>query len=81
MESEIFTDFENFLSTTKDDLKSMIDEFYKQDDLAFTILIKQHMLLYDILAWCGDFGCRNMEAGLNWSDEDMIDGPSDFAAM
>ena len=37
LESEGFTDFEDFVSTTKDELKYMIDVFYKRDDLAFTI--------------------------------------------
>ena len=36
LESEGFTDFEDFLSTTKDELKCMIDGFYKRYDLAFT---------------------------------------------
>ena len=81
LESEGFTDFEDFVSTTKDELKSTIDAFYKQDDLAFTIPIKQHKLLYDILEWCGDFDRRDMEAGINWSDEEIVDGPSDFSAL
>ena len=68
LESEEFTDFEEFLSATKDELKSMIDGFYKQDDLAFTIPIKRRKLLYDILEWCGDFyppqyGGRDQLAG------------------
>ena len=71
LEYEGFTDFEDFVSTTKDELKCMIDGFYKRDDLAFTIPIKQRKLLYDILEWCGDFDRRNMEAGINWSDEDI----------
>ena len=41
LETEGFTDFEDFVSTTKDELKSMIDVVYKQNDLAFTIPIKQ----------------------------------------
>jgi len=41
LESEGFTDFEDSLSTTKDELKSMIDGFYKRDDLAFTLPIKR----------------------------------------
>ena len=65
LETEGFTDFEDFVSTTKDDLKSMIDGFYKQNDLAFTIPIKQQKLLYDILEWCSDFDCRDMEEGIN----------------
>ena len=81
MESEIFTDFENFLSTTKDDLKSMIDGFYKQDDLAFTIPIKRRKLLYDILEWCGDFDRRGMEVGINWPDEEIVNGPFAFSAI
>ena len=69
------------MSTTKDELKSMIDRFYKRNDLAFTIPIKQHNLLYDILEWCGDFDRRDMEAGINWPDEEIVNGPSAFAAM
>ena len=69
LESEEFTDFENFVSTTKDELKSIIDGFYKRNDLAFTITIKRRKLLYDILEWCGDFSRRDMEAGINWPDE------------
>ena len=69
------------MSTTKDDLKSMIDGFYKRNDLAFTIPIKRRKLLYDILEWCSDFDRRDMEAGINWPDEEIVNGPSDFAAM
>ena len=69
LESEEFTDFENFVSTTKDELKSIIDGFYKRNDLAFTITIKRRKFLYDILEWCGDFSRRDMEAGINWPDE------------
>ena len=49
LETEGFTDFKYFVSTKKDELKSMIDGFYKQNDLAFTIPIKRRKLLYDIL--------------------------------
>ena len=68
LESEGFTDFEDFVSTTKDELNSMIYGFYERDDLAFTIQIKRRKLLYDILQWCGDFDRRDMEAGINWPD-------------
>ena len=47
----------------------------------FTIPIKQRKLLYDILDWCGDFDFRDMEAGINWPDEEIVNGPSTFAAM
>ena len=80
-ETEEFTDFEDFVSTTKDELKSMIDGFYKHNDVAFTIPIKQHKLLYDILEWCGDFNRRDMEAGINCLDEEIVNWPSAFAAM
>ena len=59
----------------------MIGGFYKRDYLAFTTPIKQRKVLYDILEWCGDFDCRDMEAGIKWSDEKIVDGPSAFAAM
>ena len=59
----------------------MIDGFYKRNDMAFTIPIKRRKLLYDILERCGDFDRRNMEAGINWTDEEIVNGPSDFAAM
>ena len=52
LETEGFNDFEDFVSTTNDDIKSTIDGFYKRHDLAFTIPIKQRKLLYDILEWC-----------------------------
>ena len=81
LESEGFTDFEEFVSTTKDELKSMIDGFYKQNDLAFTIPIKRRKLLYDILEWCGDFDRRDMEAGINCSGEEIINGHCAFADM
>ena len=74
LESEGFTDFEDFISTMKYDLKSMIDTFYKQDDLAFTIPIKKCKFLFDILEWCGDFDCRDMEAGINWPGENLLMG-------
>ena len=61
LEYGVFTDFEYFVSTTKDELKSMIDGFYKLDDLAFTIPINQLKLLYDILEWCGDLDRRDMK--------------------
>ena len=76
MKTEGITDFEDFVSTMKDELKSMIDGFYKRNDLAFTIPIKQRKLLYDILEWCGDFDRRNMEAGIKWSDEEIVNGTS-----
>ena len=69
LESEGFTDFEEFLSTTKDELRSMIDGFYKRDDLVSIIPIKRRKLLYDILECCGYSDCRDMEAGINWLDE------------
>ena len=81
LESEGFIDFEDFVSTTKDELKSMIDWFYKRNDLDFTIPIKRRKLLYDILEWCGDFDRRDMEAGINWPDEEIVNGPSAFAAL
>ena len=81
MESEGFTDFEEFLSTKKDELNSIIDGFYKRNDLAFTIPIKRRKLLYDILEWCGDFDRHSMEAGINWPGEEIINGHSDFTAM
>ena len=81
LETEGFNDFEDFVSTAKDELKSMIDGFYRRNDLAFTIPIKQRKLLYDILEWCGDFDCRDMEAGINWPEEEIVNGPSAFAAM
>ena len=75
LESEGFTDFEEFVSTTKDELKSMIYVFYKQNDLAFTIPIKRRKLLYYLLEWCGDFDRRGMEAGINWPGEEIFNGP------
>ena len=81
LETEGFNDFEDFVSTTKDELKSMINGFYKRNDLAFTIPIKRRKFLYDILEWCGDFDCRDMEAGINWTDEEIVNGTSSFAAM
>ena len=81
METEVFNDFEYFVSTTKDELKSTIDSFYKRNDLEFTIPIKRRKLLYDILEWCGDFYCRDMEAGINWPGKVIIDGHCAFAAM
>ena len=62
LKSEGFADFEDFAYTTKDELKSMIDGFYKQDDLAFTIPIKRCKLLYDILEWFSVLDRRYMEA-------------------
>ena len=65
LETEGFNDFEDFVFTTKDELKSMIDRFYKRNYLAFIIPIKRRKLLYNILEWCGDFDHCNMEAGIN----------------
>ena len=59
----------------------MIDGFYTREYLDFAIPIKQRKLLYDILEWCSDFNRRNMEAGINWSDEEIFDGPSAFSVM
>ena len=81
LETEGFNDFEDFASTTKDELKSIIDGFYKQSNLTFTTPIKQRKLLYAILERCGDFDRRNMESGINWPDEEIVNGPSAFAAM
>ena len=46
LETEGFNDFEDFVSTTKDELNSMIDGFYKWNYLAFTIPINRRKLLY-----------------------------------
>ena len=81
LESKGFTDFEDFVSTTKDELKSIIRGFYKRDDLAFFLPIKRNKLLYDILEWCGDFDRYDREAGLHWDDGEITNGPSTFAAM
>ena len=81
LETEGFNDFEDFLSTTKDELKSMIDGFYIPNDLAFTIPIKRRKLLYDILEWCGYFYRRDMETGINWKGEEITNRHCDFAAM
>ena len=81
LETKGFNDFEDFVSTTMDEFKSMVHGFYKRNDLAFTIPIKQRKLLYDILEWCVDFDCRNMEAGINWPGEEITNGHCAFAAM
>ena len=81
LEIEGFNDFEDFVSTTKDELKSMIDGFQKRNDLAFIVPIKRRKLLYDILEWCGDFNRRDMEAVINSPDEEITNGHCDFAAM
>ena len=81
LKSEGFADFEYFLSATKDELKSMIVGFYKRNGLAFRIPLKRRKFLYDILEWCGDFDCRNMDAGIKRLDEEIVNGPCDFAAM
>ena len=52
----------------------------RADDI-FTIPIKRRKFLYDILEWCGDFDRRDMEAGINRPDEEIVNGPSDSAAM
>ena len=59
----------------------MIYGFYKLNDLAFTIPIKRRKLLYDILEWCSDFYCHDMEAGINWPGEEINNGHCDFAAI
>ena len=81
LETEGFNNFEDFVSTTKYEIKSMIYGFYKRNDLAFTIPIKQRKLLYDILEWCGDFDRHNMEAGINWPGEEITNGHCAFSAM
>ena len=81
METEGFNNFEDFVSTTKDELKPMIDVFYKHNDLAFTVPIKRHKLLYDILEWCGDFDHRDMKAGINWPGGEITNGHCDFADL
>lgn len=68
---EGFDAFDDFLSTTKEELKSMIDGFYKRNDLGFVIPIKRRKLLYDMLEWCGDFDRHGMEVGLNWPGEEI----------
>ena len=80
LESEGFNYFEDFVSTTKDEFKSMIDGLYRQNDLAFTIPIKRRKLLYDILVWCSDFDHRDMEAGINWPGEEINNRHYAFAA-
>ena len=47
----------------------------------FTIPIKRCKLLYDILEWCSDFDCRDKQAGIKCPDEEIVNGPSAFAAM
>ena len=81
LETKGFNDLEDFVSTTKNELKSMIDGFYKRNDLAFTIPIKRRKLLYDILEWCVDFDCRDMEEGINCPGEEITNGNFAFAAI
>ena len=81
LETEGFNDFEDFVYTTKDELKSMIDGFYKRNDLAFTVPIKRRKFLYYILELCGDFDLRDMDAGINWPGEEINNGRCSFAAM
>jgi hypothetical protein len=78
---EGFEAFDDFLSTTKEEFKSMIDGFYKRNDLGFVIPMKRRKLLYDILEWCGDFDRRGMEVGLNWPGEEIETEDSASYAM
>ena len=65
IEAEGFQDFDDFVSTTQEELKSMVDGFYKRSDVDVTIPMKRRKLLYDVHHWCLDFDRRSMDVALH----------------
>ena len=81
IEAEGFQDFDDFVSTTQEELKSMVDGFYKRSDVDVTIPMKRRKLLYDVHHWCLDFDRRSMEVALNWPNESINNIDEAFQAM
>ena len=66
MSEESFTDFENFLSTTHEDLDSMLNGFMNFQNDPITIPIKRWELVHDLRNWSGNFDRRGMEIATTW---------------
>jgi len=81
LEAEGFTDFDDLVSTTPKEVKSMLDGFNRRSDVEINIPIKRSKLLYDMLHWSCDFDRRSMDTGLNWPNEEINDAQAAFDAM
>ena len=71
MAEEAFTYFQDFLSTTHEELDSMISGFIKRQNYPIAITIKRWKLLHDLRNWSGDFYCRGMETATTWPGEEI----------
>ena len=81
MEDEAFADFEDFLSTTHEELDSMLSSFMKGQVDPITIPIKRRKLLHNLRNWSGDFDRRGREIATTWPVEEIEDKDDAFAAM
>ena len=81
MADEAFSDFEDFLSTTHEELDSMLSSFMKRQVDPISIPIKRRKLLHDLRNWSGDFDRRGMETATTWPGEEIEDEDDAFAAM
>ena len=81
LEEEGFITFEDFVQTSQEELKSMVDGFYRRTDININIPIKRRKTLYDFCNWCQDFDRRDMDAGLNWPGEEINDEDDATDAM
>ena len=69
MAEEEFTDFEDFLSTTYEELDYILSGFTKRQSNPIPIPIKRRKLLHDLRNWSGDFDLRGMETATAWPGE------------
>ena len=81
MAVEAFNDFEDFLSTTHEELDLMPIGFMKLSVAPITIPIKSGKLIHDLRSWRGDFDHRGMESATAWPGEEVVNADDAFAAM
>ena len=73
MAEEAFADFEDLLSTTHEEMDSMLSSFMKRQADPTTIPIKRRKLLHELRNWTGEFYCRGTETAKTWPGEEIDD--------
>ena len=73
MVGEAFADFEDFFSTTHEELDSMLSSFMKHQADLIMIPIKRRKLIHKLSNWSGDFDSRGMETATTWPVEETDD--------
>ena len=81
MAEEAFTYFQDFLSTTHEELDSMISGFIKRQNYPIVITIKRWKLLHDLRNWSGDFDRRGTETATTCPGEEINTEEDAFAAV